>query len=943
MKLFFKWVVILSILPFLNACDPSDTQEDNTLDETLPLDPDVKMGELDNGLKYYIRKNQKPENRAELRLVVNAGSINEDEDQLGLAHFTEHMLFNGTENFEKNDLIDFFELNGMKFGAHVNAYTSFDETVYMLKPRTDSLAIFDMGFQVLEDWAHLASFDEEEIDKERGVVIEEWRLRLGPENRMLYQYLPVLFYNSHYADRLPIGTKEVLENFDYETIKRFYKDWYRPDLMAVVAVGDFDVEYVENKIKEHFAGIGNPETPRERKEYDVPDHKETLVKVVTDIEASHTTINIQYKHEKKHGKTVKDYRNYLMGSLVGEMTSQRYEELRQQENPPFMFAYSGYGGMLRTKDAYTTYAMVNDDGIESSLEVLLTENQRILQHGFTGSELKRAKKEVLNNLESRYNERDKMESRRFASEYINHFLNAEPIPGIIYEYEKADELLPGIELDELNDLPKKWISDENVVIIVTGPDKPEIDVPSNEDVLALFEKSKTTEVAAYEDSFTGSDLMTELPEEGEVANEKVNNDLGITEVEFANGATLIMKSTDYKNDEILFSAYSYGGASLYPDSDYPTVSKVSDIIGNSGISDFSEVDLQKLLAGKKIKIYPVIQEIYEGIQGSVAPEDMETFLQLQYLYFTSPRMDAIAFESYKQRQKMMYENLDANPQYYFMKEYLKILYNDHPRVRIPDAEDFDKIDLELAHQVYKERFANAGDFVFFMVGAFDIEEVMPMMTRYIGGLPSNDEREMYKNSGISYPEGNIQSEVKKGSEPKSTVSLTFTGPFEWDYQNRFNMSSLTDVLAIKLRESMREDKGGVYGVRVSPKPSKNPVSDYMVNISFSCSPENVDDLINTAMNEINLLKSNGASDQDLTKVKETMLRIRETDLKENKFWIKGLEQYHKHRENPMIILDFENYVENLTSEDIKSAANSYLDESRMVKVVLNPEVENIKD
>lgn len=939
MKVWMRLSLMALLAVFTISCEQQSatTGSDTDLSVALPMDPTVRMGTLDNGLTYYIKANQKPENRAELRLAVNAGSILEDEDQQGLAHFAEHMLFNGTVNFEKNELIDFFELTGQKFGAHVNAYTSFDETVYMLKPRTDSQEVFDMGFQVLEDWAHQALFDEEEIDKERGVVIEEWRLRLGPENRMLYQYLPVLFNNSRYAERLPIGKVEVLQEFEYETIRRFYRDWYRPNLMAVIAVGDFDVDAVEQKIKNHFGGLENPENAPERKVYDMPDHEQTLVKVVTDPEASFTNINVYTKHNKKTMQTVGDYRNYLMNRLISNMLSQRYDELMQQENPPFVNARSYYGGMSRTKDAYTSYAMANEGEVIRGLEAVLTENQRMLQHGFTAGELNRAKESVLSDIENRYNERDKIQSRSHARELISHFLEKEPVPGLEHEYAMAQELIPAIALEEVNAKPINWMTDDNTVIIVTGPEKEGVSMPTQEEILATYKEVKEKDTEPYVDDFKEQDLLVEQPVAGSLVEEKTIEEMGLTELVFDNGARVVLKPTDFKNDEILISAYSFGGTSLYPDEDYFTASAVSQVVMESGIGEFSQTDLSKALSGKNVQLYPIVESITEGIQGNTTPDDLETYLQLQYLYFTQPRKDPTSFASFKQQQKMIYQNLDANPQFYFMKQYMKALYNDHPRARIPEAADFDKIDLDRLFEIYQERFANAGDFTFFIVGNFSVEEIKPLLATYIGGLPGEETRETFEDVGIRYPESAKNEIIRKGSEPKSMVTMSYTGDFDWNYENRFTIRALADVLRIKLRESMREDKGGVYGVGVNAQPGHYPIEDYLFSIQWGCSPENVEDLIETAKKEMQNLMANGASDKDLKKVRETMLRTRETDLKENRFWSSALQQYYKHGEDPTLMMQFEDYVNGLTSNDIQAAANQYFNDEQLIQFVMYPE------
>lgn len=939
MKLWMRLTLVAVIAIVAASCGQDRAQSGADIDLTaaLPLDPTVRMGVLDNGLTYYIKANKKPENRAELRLAVNAGSILEDEDQQGLAHFAEHMLFNGTKNFEKNELVDFFELTGQKFGAHVNAYTSFDETVYMLKPRTDSQEIFDMGFQVLEDWAHQALFEGEEIDKERGVVIEEWRLRLGPENRMMTEYLPVLFNNSRYADRLPIGKVDVLQEFEHETIRRFYKDWYRPDLMAVVAVGDFDIDAVEQKIKDHFSGITNPDNAPERTIYDMPDHEETLVKMVVDPEAAFTNISVYTKHDKKVMKTVGDYRNYMMNRLISTMLSQRYAELMQQENPPFVNANSYYGGMSRTKDAYTSYAMANEGEVLRGLEATLIENRRMLQHGFTAGELKRAKESLLSDMENRYNERDKIESRSHARELISNFLENEPVPGLDFEYEMAQQLVPDITLEEVNAKPANWMSDNNTVIIVTGPEKEGLEMPSEAEILATYKAVQEKETEPYVDNFEEQELLVNKPTAGDLVEEKTTEEIGVTELTFDNGAKVVLKPTDFKNDEILISSYSFGGTSLYNDEDFYSANVVSQVVMESGVGNFSQTDLTKALSGKNVQIYPIVESITEGFQGNTTPEDLETYLQLQYLYFTSPRKDPTSFASFKQQQKMIYKNLDANPQFYFMKRFMQTLYDNHPRAKMPEAEDFDKIDLDRLFEIYEERFSNAGDFTFFVVGSFDVATIKPLIATYIGGLPGEDSRETFEDVGIRYPASAKNEIIRKGTEPKSMVTMSYTGDFDWNYRNRFNLYALADVLRIKLRESMREDKGGVYGVGVNAQPGHYPIEDYLFSIQWGCSPENVEDLIATAKQEMQTLMASGATEKDLKKVKETMLRSRETDLKENKFWSRVLQQYYKHGEDPALLLEYETFVNGLSSDDIKAAANQYFKDDRLIQFVMYPE------
>ena len=490
----------ITLLLYLFLVLPVVAQEYDLKEEILQ-DPKVTIGKLDNGLTYYIRHNEKPEDKVELRLAVNAGSILEEENQLGLAHFLEHMAFNGTKNFEKNELVSYLQSVGVKFGMHLNAYTGFDQTVYILPIPSDSAEVLNTGLQILEDWAHNISLQEEEIDKERGVVLEEWRLDRGAEQRMRDEYLPVIFEGSRYAERLPIGKKAIVESFEYETLRRFYRDWYRPDLMAVIAVGDIDVNEMEKKIKAQFSKIKMPEDPKPRRDYEVPAHEETLVSIVTDPEASFTRVNLIYKKDAIEEKLIGDYRNILKRQLYSSMLNSRLQEIQQQADPPFIYAASYYGGLgARTKEAYQSIAVVGETGVEKGFRTIVEENERVKRHGFTQSELERAKQELLTQYEKAYNERDKTESKVYADEYIRHFLDEEPIPGIEEEYKYATTFVPEMELEEIDQLADEWITEDNRVVLITAPEKEGVELPSEERVKKILDEVQQSEIEPYKDA-----------------------------------------------------------------------------------------------------------------------------------------------------------------------------------------------------------------------------------------------------------------------------------------------------------------------------------------------------------------------------------------------------------------------------------------------------------
>jgi zinc protease len=711
--------------------------------QVMPVDPKVKIGRLSNGLTYYIRHNSLPEKRVELRLVVNAGSVMEDDDQQGLAHFMEHMNFNGTKRFPKNELVSYLQSIGVEFGADLNAYTSFDETVYILPVPTDKPGLVDKGLQILEDWAHNALLDPTEIEKERGVVIEEWRLSRGADERMMKQTLPVQYRGSKYAQRLPIGTKEILEHFSPAALKRFYTDWYRPDLQAIVVVGDIDVNDIEQKIKQTFGNIPAPASPRKREVFEVPDHTETLSVVAKDKETAFPSIEVLFKKEPQSETLVGDYCRYMNRRLFTGMMNNRFRELTLKSNPPFVGAGSYYGNSIaRTKDAYQLFANTSDTGMSRSLYAMMEENRRVLLHGFTLSEFDLQKKQMQSFYDRIFNEREKEESYKYVGEYINNFLINEPIPGIEWEYDFVKQYLSSVKLPDINILAKQWVTKDNMVVTLNAPDKANVKIPSAEEVNTVLASVDVATIEPYKERILANALMDASKLiSGKIISSKTDDELQTTTIKLSNGATVILKATNFKNDEIVFRAFSKGGHSLVKDADYFSASNAASIVTQSGVGNFSAIDLGNMLKGKNTSLSPNIALYSEGLNGSTIPKETETLLQLAHLYFTAPRKDKDAFESYKTRQKQLFANLAANPQIYFSAEFQKMMTQNHPRAGgLPKSEDFDKINLDRSIQIYKERFANAGDFTFLFVGSFEEETIKPLLEKYIGSLPGTAQK-----------------------------------------------------------------------------------------------------------------------------------------------------------------------------------------------------------
>lgn len=908
------------------------------LGNPLPIDSKVKIGKLDNGMTYYVRSNSEPENRVELTLVVKAGSILEDEDQQGLAHMVEHMAFNGTENFKKHEIIEYLESLGMKFGPEVNAYTSFDETVYGIKVPLDSIEYLDKGLLVLRDWASGISLEDEEIDKERGVIHEEWRMGQGAQDRMMRQYLPVMLHNSRYGDRLPIGKMEVIDHCEHDALRRFYADWYRPDLMAVIAVGDFDADAIVKKVKDLFSKIPAKKNPRERVYYEVPDHDNTLVKVVTDKEAQQTLLQLIYKHPTSITKTVADYRENIIHNLYNGMINARLQELTLSEEPPFIYGAASYSNFIGPKDAYFSMAMANSDKIESALKAIVTENERVKIFGFMATELEREKKSSLRGMEKMYNERDKVKSESYVGEYKRNFLpTQESIPGMEYEYALYQKYVPTITLEEVNALAPKWITDKNRVLILMAPEKEGQTLPSEEQLLAMLKSVDKSKIEAYVDKVSDKPLLADIPTPGKVAKTKKNKDLGYETWTMKNGAKVVIKQTDFKQDEILFRAYSLGGNSLYDLKDDISASIATDIINESGIGSYDKTELDKYLSDKVVRVSPFIDELTEGFNGSAAPADLETMLQLVYLYFTNPRQDKTAFNSYISRMKGVLENRSASPESAFQDTIQVTMASHNPRRRPMTAERLDEADFKQVNRIFKQRFGDPSNFIFYFVGNIDPKEMKPLIEKYIGGLPMVERKETWKNLNINAPKGVVEKVVNKGSDPKSVVYMKYHGSFDYNWKNRVNIDVLSEILTTKLLESIREDESGVYSIGAYPQSEHFPESEFGITIYFGCAPDNVEKLSNGVYAEIEKLKKDGPSEIDLKKAKEKKLRERETGLRENRFWLGTLRNFDYHGTNPDELDKYNDYVKSITSEQLKKAANTYFSKENFAKIVLMPE------
>ena len=912
--------------------------QSTALTQQMPVDPQITMGKFANGMRYYIRANKKPEKRAELRLVVKAGSILEDDDQQGLAHLVEHMAFNGTQHFPKQDLVQFIESLGMRFGPDLNAYTSFDETVYMLTVPTDKPEAIDRALLILEDWAHNVSFDAAEIDKERGVVMEEWRLGRGAGARMRDKEFPIMFKGSRYADRLPIGKPEIIQGGKAERLKKFYTDWYRPDLMAVIAVGDFDKAAIEKLVTAHFASIPAVTNPRPRPTYDIPDHPGTVYAIATDKEATNTTVEVDNLLPARPQGSLSDYRQRTVDRLFSGMLSGRFSELAQRPDAPFIFAGGGRGSFLaRTKESATLVALVKEDGIERGLDALLGEAERVSRFGFTATELDRQKQSVLVSYQRLAVDKDNTPSANRAGEYVRNFLINETLPSADDEYALHQRFLPEITLAEVNKLAKEWYSGENRLVVVSGREKTGLVIPDETKLVAVIKAVAAKDLKPYVDTVSSAVLLESIPAPGKIARTTTKEATGITEWELSNGVKVVLKPTTFRADEILFRATSPGGTSLASDKDYIPASTATQVIVAGGVGKLNAIDLRKYLTGKVASASPFISELEEGLGGSGSRKDLETMFQLVYLRFMQPRADATAFTVQANQAKTMLANQTSAPDFAFFQLLNDTRYQNHLRRRLSTSADVDEWNLDKSMAFYKDRFADASDFTFFFVGSFDLETIKPLVERYLGALPSIRRKETWKDVGARTARGVVEKKIERGVEPKSRAAIVFNGPFEFDQAHRVSIRAMSEILQTRLVEVIREELGGTYSITAAFSYLKFPNQEYSITVQFGSAPDRTEALIKRVFAEIEKLKANGPTEKQLSDEKEALLREFETNSKVNSYLLSQISLRYQNGEDPAGIWLVPEFYKKLDAAMIQQAAKTYLDTNNFVEVTMFPE------
>ncbi|MCX8020834.1 MAG: insulinase family protein [Chitinophagaceae bacterium] len=933
-----RFSVILGFLTILPVAVLSQIKL--KLTDRIPADPDVKIGRLANGLTYYIRKNKMPEKKLELRLVVNAGSVLENENQLGLAHFMEHMGFNGSKNFPKNELVDYLQKAGVEFGADLNAYTSFDETVYILPVPTENPETVDKAFLVLEDWAFNNLFDSLEIEKERGVVLEELRLSKGSRERMLRKYFPKLMNGSRYANRLPIGTEEVLKNFRHHTLKNFYKNWYRPNLMAVMVVGDIEPAEAEKKIIRHFSKYKNPANAPSRPQLiPIPGRTKPEAMVVTDEEATFTVLQIfNYIKPARKTQTWAQYREDIKEELLSALINQRLRELTEKEKPPFVQAGTGYQPLVRGYSTFASYAVLGESPLQDAMDALLGEIRRAKEFGFLASELERAKANLMKNAENELNEKDKTESSEIISSYIDHFLSGTPIPGPVNRFRFLQQILPGITLQEINKMAKAMPSPASAFALLTAPEKRKTEFPSDADFLKLLMAANKKPVQPYQEKSLAASLLDKEPLPGKIMEKILNEKLGTYDYTLSNGVTVTLKPTRFKNDEILMDAWREGGFHRFDISDKENAQYCAQIIQNMGVKDMSPTDLKKFLSGKNISVTPYINQHEEGIEGKSSVKDFETFLQLMHLYFTGPRSDEALFKSYVSKSKAQYQFARMSPFAWFSDTVLKIAYKGNPWASaIPSPEEFDKIQLGKVMMIYQTIWGNAHGLHFTFVGNLDVGQTEKLLEKYVASLPAAPANITSKDNGARLLSGSHEAILKKGKEKQSLVLFSWEGAAPFLPEERLKLNALTEILNIKITERLREEMSGIYSAGITGSLEKRPYEHYTVSAFIPCGPENVEKLSDALFALIRELQTKGPEQKDLDKVKETFKNQYKVNLQDNDWWLTNLANARINKINPELLLSFEERVNALTTDDIKNAAVKYLSGPDIFKAALYPE------
>jgi zinc protease len=904
----------------------------------IPIDPQARIGHLDNGLTYYIRHNEKPKDRADFYIVQNVGAILEEDNQNGLAHFLEHMAFNGTKHFPDKQLINFFEKNGVKFGENINAYTSLDETVYNLSNvPTTRQGVIDSSLLVLHDWSSFLTLDGKEIDKERGVIREEWRTRSSANQRIWKASNAILLAGSQYAKRDIIGDTAIIGHFTYNTLRDYYKKWYRPDLQAIVIVGDIDVDKIEAQVKQLFGAIPKPVNPAERILYTVSDNDRPIVARITDPESSDIGFMVQFKQTPLSDDVKKSFMGYVIdieNALISCMQNYRFQEIAQKANAPIAYAISQYGDLVKTKDAFLYYMVPRAGKNREATALLFSEIEKTKRYGFNTDELERAKADVLKQIEQSYNNRGKQNTSSFVREYTNNFLNLEAIPGIEWEYKTLQTLLPKLPLEAINKQVQSYISDKNILITEQGPENEKASLLSEKEIIAIMDSVKNMTIAQNIQETITKPLIANPPKPGTIKKTSHNKALDADEWTLSNGVKVVIKPTKLKQDDIRMLGVAYGGLSLIDNNEeLPSASVADNIISNSGLGEFSQVALSKLLAGKIASVSPSISDYQETFSGHSSVKDFETMMQMLHLYFTAPRRDTDGYQSFISNIRTSLINAANDPDQAFSDTVTTALYDNSPRKFLFNLKALDKVNHEDVMRLYKERFANPANFTFFFVGNVEPEKVKPAILAYLGGLKTSKQTENWKDRQIRYPQGVVEKQFSHDMKtPKASNFVLYNDRIDYSLNNSLLAQALGNILDIRYTESIRESEGGSYGVGVRGSIGKIPVPTVTLFMQFDTDPKVQPKMIQLIHNELKSIAQEGPKEEDVQKVKENLKKQHKENTEENSWWLSALNHYYF--SNIDLVNNFDKAIDNISEATIRQLAKQLVEKKNMLQVVM---------
>ncbi len=909
--------------------------QDFKMSDTLPMNPNIHYGKLDNGLTYYVLHNSEPKNRAYLQLVVNAGSVLEDDDQKGLAHMCEHMAFNGTKNFPKHQLIEYLESLGMRFGADLNAYTSFDETVYMIEIPLDSAGFLDKGLQVIYDWATNVSYETEEINAERGVIFEEWRLGQGAEDRVSRQTLPLVFYGSKYAKRLPIGDTAVFMHCPPDNLRRFYKDWYRPDLQAIVVVGDFDADLVTKKVKEIFSKIPARTNERERVYPEMPKHKETLVKVATDPEMSYNSLSFYIKYDMPQYATVEDFKQEKIRDMVAMMLNSRFHEISIKPDAPFTYSGVYNFSLVGKTNMFLAFVFPKEKQILNTVKVVSAEFQRAREFGFTQTELDRMKSSMINDAKKNFDNRNKISSDTWTRKIRGNFtVSHHYLLSPETEYLLTKEIASQITLDEVNNVAKKILSKENNVITYSGVD--DGNIPTEQQILDVYENAAKEKIEAYKEETTDKKLVPNEPQAGKVVKEKIDDVTGVTEWTLSNGIKVVLKPTDFNDNQILLNGFSEGGYSLYPLKDNLDARFCANLATQNGLGEYNSVELMKFMSDKNVRLRPFVRLYSEGFSGETTKDDFELMLQLIYEYFTAPQFDEDIFETAKEREKTFLQNKANSPRMIWQDSLICAMTNNNLYVKPMQLSDIEKLNNDNCARIFKERFADPGSFTFVFVGSIDKDSIKPIIEKYLGGLPAVDNKEKLNEVGDKYPKEMKKVIARKGKDPKSLVYTVFAGDIKPNLKNEIYLKALSFVMSDSLLDQIREKKQWTYSIWASSQIDAKPNNQYSISIFYSCAPQNVDSVNNRIVRIADNLSKTEIPDQELAKTIKKLKREHEADMRKNRYWLNQLTDIYQSGGEADFVTDYEEIAESITKKTIQKTAKKYI-KNYYLSIILMPE------